>query len=499
MDEAVNLSCEEITNSPDRIELIVVRDETRNPRKKPLCVLPVNDRYEIWYYDRRDMPPLSVFNYTYGAIPKCFCLLENDSLEVSGILRLSEQPTLSLKGQGVFVAIPDTGNGENDTNGHGSLIASIVSAGVPLANVLSIKLKEAPVAIKEFYHIPNSAAVYTESEIMLAVEEARRQIGEDTALVTCIGLGTNSGTHAGTLPICEYLDQLAMKRHQAVVVAMGNEANAAHHFVGSTQSMLSPARVEINVENDMEGFTMELVSAAPQIVTAALISPTGELVPRGGMPQAANQEYEFLFEGTRVSIDYENVGRGRRDVLTFFRFTNVKKGIWTLLVYPYNVINGEFQVWLPMEKQLESPVYFLNANPDITLTTPSDARQVISVGGYQARNGSLYIDSGRGYTLDNRIKPDIVAPAVNVEGKNRRGDLELITGTSAAAAIASAACAQILEWAVTRKNALGINSADVKNLLIRGAKRKVNQEYPSNTFGYGELDVYNSFEQMRGK
>jgi hypothetical protein len=73
------------------------------------------------------------------------------------------------------------------------------------------------------------------------------------------------------------------------------------------------------------------------------------------------------------------------------------------------------------------------------------------------------------------------------------------TGTSAAAAITAGACAQILEWAVVKGNAVGINSVEIKNILIRGATRRSEQEYPSPTNGYGYLNVYNSFDQMRGK
>ena len=107
MDAAVN--CEDIVTSEDRLELIVVRDEARDPIKEPICKRMVNEKYEIWYYDRRDMPPLSMEQYGYSAIPNCYGLLDSTSLEVSGILRHQNQPTLSLKGQGVFVAVIDTG------------------------------------------------------------------------------------------------------------------------------------------------------------------------------------------------------------------------------------------------------------------------------------------------------------------------------------------------------------------------------------------------------
>ena len=79
--------------------------------------------------------------------------------------------------------------------------------------------------------------------------------------------------------------------------------------------------------------------------------------------------------------------------------------------------------------------FFLRSNPEITLTSPSAARQVITVGGYQASNTSIYADSGRGYTTTGEIKPDFVAPAVDVYGPGLRNNFITFTGTSAAAAI----------------------------------------------------------------
>ena len=47
----------------------------------------------------------------------------------------------------------------------------------------------------------------------------------------------------------------------------------------------------------------------------------------------------------------------------------------------------------------------------------------------------MYADSGRGYTVAGEIKPDFVAPAVNVYGPGLRGNYVTYTGTSAAAAV----------------------------------------------------------------
>ena len=138
-------------------------------------------------------------------------------------------------------------------------------------------------------------------------------------------------------------------------------------------------------------------------------------------------------------------------------------------------------------------VYFIKSDPDTTFTMPSDSQVAMTVGGYNQISDAIYIDSGRGFEPDGWIKPDFLAPAVEIQGQGIRGQYIYQTGTSGAVAIAAGACAQLLEWAVVRENAIGINSVDIKNLLIRGARRRDDIIYPSKQYGYGIMDVYQSF------
>ena len=55
----------------------------------------------------------------------------------------------------------------------------------------------------------------------------------------------------------------------------------------------------------------------------------------------------------------------------------------------------------------------------------------------------------------------------------------------------------MLEWGLLRGNAPTMNSVEVKNLLIRGAQREINREYPNTEWGYGRLDVYRAFQVLR--
>lgn len=560
------MACNEIIQSNEYMDLLVAMDEIEQPFYPPACRQRISEEYEIWYYDRGGVPPLAVMEFTFSAIPKCFGLLDNGAMEESGIIRVQDQPALSLKGSGVILGFLDTGidytnplfrkpdgstrilsiwdqtqktgvtpsffdygaeyeakqinealNSENpyeivpqrDENGHGTYLASIAcgnedeslefTGAAPLSDILIVKLKEAKQYLRDFYFIPENAPAYQENDIMAAVSWMNQIAAErNQPLVLCVGLGTNNGSHSGTSILSDYLNEIGALRKRAVVVACGNEANARHHFFGNSLERNEPRVVEISVEENMKGFYVELWAYAPELLAVALRSPTGELVPKIIPRSGGHQDYDFILEDTQISIDYRIVGRNRADQLIFIRFQNAAKGIWRIEVSPENVVTGQFHMWLPMTGMLEHDVIFLEPNPDTTLTIPSSARIPISVGGYDHRTGSIYLDSGRGFTADGVVKPDFTAPAVRVSGAGLRGNSVYDSGTSIAAAITAGACAQVMEWGVVRGKEPSMNSVEMKNMLIRGCMKNPDMIYPNRIWGYGRLNLYRSFENCVG-
>ena len=90
------------------------------------------------------------------------------------------------------------------------------------------------------------------------------------------------------------------------------------------------------------------------------------------------------------------------------------------------------------------------------------------------------------------MKPDFVAPAAGIPAVGLRGNYVTMTGTSAAAAIAAGACAQMMEWGEVRNN-YSLNSVEIGNLLIRGCQRSDDRTYPNTSWGYGKMNIYQSF------
>lgn len=396
-----------------------------------------------------------------------------------------------------------------DENGHGTFLAGVAAGGedvradfigaVPEASIAVVKLKEAKQYLKDFYFIPDGVPVYQENDIMLAVSYLNGlAMIYDMPLVICLGVGSSMGNHGRTGAVSTYLNYICGRRKRCVVAAAGNEANARRHFQGELSAGMNYEDVQINVEQDMRGFYVELWAKAPELYAVAVISPTGEQIPRVPVRAGASLEFRFVFEQTTVSVDCWSEPRETASQLVYLRFKEPKQGIWIVRVFPQNVITGNYHMWLPMQQMTDGEVFFLRSNPDMTITDPGSATQVITPGGYNAANEALYLNSGRGYTIDGEVKPDFVAPAVEVYGPGLRQNYVTYTGTSAAAAVTAGACAQIMQWGFVDLNEPRLSNAGIKNMLIRGADRDNERSYPNREWGYGTLDVYQAFLNLRG-
>lgn len=560
------MDCSSFILKQDTVAFLRAAEEAPLFGVMPVCSQPTGGDYQVDYYAQEDVPPVSLAEYSYASIPKCYGLCNLISLEESGISALQNLDTLSLRGQGVLLAIIDTGiryqdtafrkqdgstriaaiwdqtaqgnppegflygseyeHGEidraltseeplalvpeTDENGHGTALAGIAAGSVDLANefagaapetrLLIVKLKPAGRYLREFFYVPDEAAAYSEADLMTAVHYVNtRANAMGLPVVICIGLGSSSGGRTGSGVLNDQLNQIAALRRRAIVCATGNMANAGRHFLGSAESVLSPVRAEINVEEDMAGLTVELWALAPERFSVEVLSPTGELLSQRTPYGEADQEMDFLFEGTHLSVFYRDAYRFGQNQLIFFRFTNIVRGIWTIRVYPDVSIYGEFHIWLPQEELSMGKAAFLTPNPYTTLTTPSDALIPISVGGYDAQSGAVYLESGRGYNMGGAVRPDFLAPAVRLTTRGLRDNYVTVTGTSGAAALTAGACAQLMEWAITGEHMPDSNSVDIRNLMIRGCRRDSNGIYPSPENGYGKLDVYQALENLRRK
>ena len=144
---------------------------------------------------------------------------------------------------------------------------------------------------------------------------------------------------------------------------------------------------------------------------------------------------------------------------------------------------------LPVEGVRNRSTRFLTPSPNTTLTIPSTADKVISVGAYNDAFQSLTDFSGNGFTRrTDQIKPDLAAPGVDILTAKAGGGYESLTGTSFAAPFVSGTAALLMQWGIIEKNDPYLYGEKLKAYLLRGAKPIAGiTVYPDNRVGYGAL------------
>lgn len=558
------MDCEEAVYSNDYYDFIVEYTMPESGNVVSSCIQKIDASYEIAYLPREGNLSLNIQNYNYTSIPKCYTLMDESALEESGILRIQNQPTLSLKGQGVLIGFLDTGidyenpvfrnsdgstrimavwdqtdrsgtppegflygtkyldtqindalQTENpreivpvtDPEGHGTFLASVAAGSqireeefigaAPYARIAMVKLKQAKQYLRDFFFIPEDAQAFQENDLMAGLAYLDQLAkSRHVPLVICFGLGSNMGSHTGVSHLSTMLNNIALRSGRVAVTAVGNEGNERHHYFGQMEEGQQYQNVEISVGEGVEGFSTELWARAPQRFVVEIISPTGERMPSEYI-LSGGREYRFLFEDTRVTVDYRITGILNGAQVIYMRFEQPSQGLWNIRVFPEGEFASIFNMWLPSDELSTGEVFFIRSNPDTTITVPSTAIAPIAVGAYDVRDNSIYLRSGRGFTTNGWIKPDIVAPGVGVFGAGGNNQFTTKDGTSVAAAITAGATALMLEWGIVRGNYTAITNIEIKNVLIRGATRDDKRTYPDQAFGWGRLNLYQAFEDFR--
>lgn len=442
----------------------------------------------------------------------------------------AEQINQALQAENPLDIVPS-----QDTDGHGTFLAGIAAGGqtpsgdftgaAPRASIGMVKLKPAKQYLRDFYLIRPDAAAYQENDIMLGVKYLQL-LSQETSmpLVVLLALGTNSGSHEGASPLGQMLQASSQYIGMVNVIAAGNETGLSHHHANFLPSDQHWEDVEIRVAPGERGFTAELWSDISDLYTIGFVSPSGETVSRIPLTLGRESRVTFLLEKTVITVNYLPAEAGSGRQLIFFRFQDPAPGVWRIRVYNTLYLNGQYHLWLPVDGFSLPDTVFLEPDPDNTITAPGNAALPLTIGAYNHRDGSIYIHSSRGFALNGQIKPDLAAPGVDVYGpalspvpmtKPRPSQPEPIstaasqpepaspptmtrrTGTSVAAAHAAGAAATLLSWGLVEGNDPAMSSASIRGYLVRGADRNPAYQYPNREFGYGTLNLYQAFLNLR--
>lgn len=412
-----------------------------------------------------------------------------------GTVYTREQINEALASENPYEIVPSV-----DTVGHGTFLAGVAAGndqsedasfvgGAPNADILVVKMKQASAHLRNEYLIDDTVNAYQENDLLSGIDYLIKTAAElNQPLVICIGVGNNLGAHNGSDVIENYIEYITLLANTIFVIASGNEATRGHHYYshvaqGGTQD------IEVNVADNEAGMILNLWTEIDNKVTVSIRSPLGQTIEKVPIKYLEEQRFKFNLEQTQLSVTYTypDILSGGEKVL--LRFTDPTPGIWTITVYGEKVNDGAFHLWLPMRGFIDDGTIFLRPDSETTVQIPGTIQYGVIVGAYDYLDDSIYVASGRGPTSNLFFAPDIIAPGVNVVGPAVGGGLTSFVGTSTAAAVTTAACALLLEWAVIEKNLPRMNTRIAKGMLIRGARQQNGVDYPNNTEGYGRLDL----------
>lgn len=312
-------------------------------------------------------------------------------------------------------------------------------------------------------------------------------------VVINMSFGNNQGSHDGTDLLSTYLNAASDVWKNVIVCGSGNEAGNGIHASGMLSGRKAES-VELAVGEYESGFNLQLWKNYSDEYGVELIAPSGE---RSGNLRTYGADRMSL-DNTQVYVYYGQPTPYSRYQQLYFEFVPaggyVTPGVWRIVMTPVRIVDGRYDLWLQESATLNEDTRFFSPSEETTLTVPSAAGKVITVGAYNSRTDAYADFSGRGYTRTNdNIKPDIVAPGVNIVSTAVNGGYTVRSGTSMAVPFVSGSAALLMQWGIVKRNDPYLYGEKVKAYLIRTARHLPGEPVPSKRTGWGALCLRNVF------
>jgi subtilisin family serine protease len=305
-----------------------------------------------------------------------------------------------------------------------------------------------------------------------------------------VSLGNNYGSHTGTSMLERYMDDAGRYWKSVICVGSGNEAAAAIHTSGILTEG-QEKRISFSVGAYQPSMDLQIWKQYADDFLVRLILPDGsEIGPLTGY----NRLQRFLVRNMEIlgyvgePSPYSVYQEIYFDLLPQENY--LMSGVWQIVLTPVKIVDGRYNIWLPSDASLNEDTGFLEPQVYNTLTIPSTAEGVITVGAYDGRTDAYAPFSGRGR---NGNKPTLAAPGVNVGAVSAAGGIRYYSGTSFATPIVTGSAALLMEWGIVRGNDPYLYGEKVKAYLQKGARRLPGfEQIPNAQTGYGALCLKDS-------
>lgn len=181
-----------------------------------------------------------------------------------------------------------------------------------------------------------------------------------------------------------------------------------------TSGQFSPASIPFSVSDYESGLNLQLWKSYSDEIEITLRHPNGTVI---GPFQERLGTYRFTVGTTELLVYYGKpspYSTSQEIYLDFIpRGSYIDAGLWELTLNPRRITAGGYDLWFPGQSVIGNGTGFLYPTEDTTLTIPSTASKVISVGAYNAAFNNYAPFSGRGLpewnTASNRIWQRLVS------------------------------------------------------------------------------------------
>jgi endonuclease G len=326
-------------------------------------------------------------------------------------------------------------------------------------------------------------------------------IAFDLPVVINLSHGTNMGAHNGFSQlerICDNITDVGVLPGVVIVKAAGNEGDALRHSRVIVAGNSARTLTWLSKESDIR--QTDIIEAWFQTnkrLRFRLYQPGGEssawvdydhtiddgTFTNGNKYSLIHHYNHFPSKMTRVRV---SVGRDS--------VAPIRKGEWQLQIENLRDVSVEVDAWISNSSPDESPIFTSFLERRTTLTIPATARSIIAVGAI-AKSTPLqpWKSTSIGPTLDNRLKPEVVAPGdcVSAIQSNTQNSLVTKSGTSQAAPHVSGAIALLLSHRQKKKGLVSnwtqLNANDVSACLLDCVSTPGSDW--DDTLGYGLINV----------
>ena len=278
-------------------------------------------------------------------------------------------------------------------------------------------------------------------------------------LVYNFSVGNHGDAHTGNTLLEQAIDILVNEKPgRAFVQSTGNYYGAKCH----TNGTLTPGKPKnLNWIVDKADYTpneLEIFYNSKDKIKASLDYPENDLL----IETTAGQNKPIVIDDELIGNIYHRVNEPNsgKNHIDIFLYPNAPPGIWKVKLFGESIIDGRYFSWIERDggtKYCQSRFDEMQAKKTHTTGTVANGFYNIAVGAYDENDSEKYIApfSSSGPTVDGRIKPDLVAPGVNIqaaksssgEESSSQGELTIKSGTSMAAPHVTGALALLFEMA----------------------------------------------------